>query len=159
MSWDEKDKRPNQISPNQHLLHISMQLPCHFSQQGGCLTLWKPVHWYKILFHTLDLTRFFLLLITNAVDSQHLGWENLGCSFKQHTWLAVMFHFYLSFRWPLHCVLSECYQWPVVRVWWSVCNRGPWDGCAECRGVCSLLQVRHVQLTLNGRPTWFLFIY
>lgn len=61
-----------------------------------------------------------------------------------------------SLRWPLHSILSERYQWPVVRVWWSVCNGGPWDGRAERRGLCPFLQVRHVRLTLNGLPAFFL---
>lgn len=48
---------------------------------------------------------------------------------------------FCSFRWSLHCLLSECDQRPVVWVWWPVCDRGPWDGCAERRSLCVVLQV------------------
>lgn len=44
-------------------------------------------------------------------------------------------------RWSLHSVLSECDQWTVVRVWWSVCNRSARDSSAECWSVCPFLQV------------------
>lgn len=45
-------------------------------------------------------------------------------------------------RWALHCLLPERDQWPVVWIWWPVCHRGAWDGCAECRSVRPVLQVR-----------------
>lgn len=56
--------------------------------------------------------------------------------------LELSFHVrFCSCRWTLHCLLSECDQWPVVRVWWPVRDRSPWDSCAERRSICVVLQV------------------